>query len=48
MRAVGCNDRDPIALGEPWPKQFLPIIERTTARLQEEYDALLEPGLKTS
>jgi hypothetical protein len=48
MRAVGCNDRDPIALGEPWPKQFLPNIERTTYRLQREYDELLGPGLKTT
>ena len=46
MRAVGCNDLDPIALGEPWPKGFLQIIERTTYRLQREYDKLLGPSLK--
>jgi hypothetical protein len=47
LRAVGCNDRDPIALGEPWPKDFLPIIERTSARLQAEYDKLVLTGIKT-
>lgn len=45
MRAVGCNDRDPIHLGEPWPKEFLPVIEQTTYRLQQQYDALLQPGM---
>jgi hypothetical protein len=41
LRAVGCTDRDPLALNEPWPKHFLPLIERTTARLQQEYDRLI-------
>lgn len=46
MRAVGFNDRDPISLDEPWPRNFLPIMERTAARLQREYDALLAPSGK--
>lgn len=44
MRAAGCYDRDPIALNEPWPSDFLPIIERTTYMLQHKYDSLLEPA----
>lgn len=48
MRAVSCYDRDPIALGEPWPKDFLPIIERTQARLQEEYNRLVWAGIRTA
>jgi hypothetical protein len=46
MRAAGCVDRDPVTLDEPWPVDFLPIIERTAGRLQEEYDALLAPSGK--
>ena len=41
MRAAGEKDRDPMHLGEPWPKQFLPLIEATTGRLQREYDELV-------
>ena len=48
MRGAGCFDRDPIALGEPSPKKFLPIIERTTYRLQQQYDRLLDPALKSA
>jgi len=48
LRAVGCNDRDPIALNEPWPKQLLPVIERTTARLQQQYDSLVWTKTKTA
>jgi hypothetical protein len=40
MREAGCHDRDPISLGEPWPKDFLPKIEETTAKLQVRYDSL--------
>jgi hypothetical protein len=47
MRAAGCYDRDPIALNEPWPKEFLPIIERTTYTLQKQYDSLIEPATRT-
>jgi hypothetical protein len=48
MRAAGYYDRDPIALNEPWPKEFLPIIEQTTATLQKKYDSLIEPATRTA
>jgi hypothetical protein len=48
MRAAGCYDRDPIALNEPWPKEFLPIVERTTYTLQKKYDSLIEPATRTA
>ena len=40
MREAGFHDKDPIALGEPWPDQLLPIIEKTTYELQRQYDDL--------
>ena len=47
LRSVGSNDRDPINLNEPWPKEFLPIIEKTTYKLQTAYDSLLEPAQRS-
>lgn len=41
MRESGCHDRDPISLGEPWPADFLPLIEEMTRKLQHRYDALV-------
>jgi hypothetical protein len=45
MREAGCRDKDPLALGEPWPKTLLPQIEATTARLQQRYDTLASAHL---
>lgn len=47
MRESGVHDRDPIALGEPWPDRFLPMIESTTAKLQWQYDQLAAKYLDT-
>ncbi len=44
MRAANCFDKDPIALGEPFPTELLPLIEKVTAKLQLQYDSLLEPS----
>ena len=44
MRSAGSYDKDPISLGEPWPAELLPLIERTTYTLQKKYDALVEPA----
>ena len=44
MRAAGDFDSLPFALDEPWPEEFLPIIERTTYALQKKYDSLIEPA----
>jgi hypothetical protein len=41
MREAGCHDRDPISLGEPWPDDFLPIVEKTTGASQQQFDALV-------
>jgi hypothetical protein len=46
MRESGCQDKDPISLGEPWPSKLLPIIEATTYKLQTDYDRLLVDYLK--
>lgn len=46
LRSVGCNDVDPIALDEHWPKEFYPSIERTVIVLQSEYDKLIEHRAK--
>lgn len=40
LRESGIVDTDPLDLGEPWPSQFLEVIERTTGELQERYDKL--------
>lgn len=47
MRESGIHDRDPIALGEPWPERLLPVIEATTANLQWQYDQLASKYLDT-
>jgi hypothetical protein len=44
IRAANCFDKDPIALGEPFPTELLPLIEKVTAKLQLQYDSLLEPA----
>ena len=44
MRSAGFYDCDPVALGESWPSELLPIIERTTYKLQQQYDSLVEPA----
>jgi hypothetical protein len=48
MRAANCFDKDPIALGEPFPKDLLPRIETATTKLQLRYDSLLEPSGQSS
>jgi hypothetical protein len=45
MRSAGCFDKDPYHLGEPFPKEFISRIESTTDKLQNKYDALVEPAL---
>jgi hypothetical protein len=42
MRQAGVLDRDPLALGEPWPPQLFPMLEQRTEALQAEYDRLLK------
>src|SRR5258708_24530062 len=44
MGAANGFDKDPIALGEPFPTELLPLIEKVTAKLQLQYDSLLEPS----
>lgn len=41
MRETGCFDKDPIALGEPWPKNLFPEIQQRTKELQKEYDQMI-------
>jgi hypothetical protein len=41
MRKVRIDDQDPMAQGEPWPKELFPMIEDHTKRLQAKYDSLV-------
>jgi hypothetical protein len=41
MRQAKIDDQDPMAQGEPWPKELFPMIEEHTNRLQEKYDRLV-------
>ncbi|HEY1768029.1 MAG TPA: hypothetical protein VGG26_10250 [Terracidiphilus sp.] len=41
LRDTGCFDKDPIALGEPWPQELFPLIQERTKSLQKEYDLLI-------
>jgi hypothetical protein len=44
MRAAGCDDKDPIHLGEPWPDSLFPLIKKTVDDLQGQYDRLIGPA----
>lgn len=41
LRALGINKKDPIAFGEPYPKEFFNALEARLQRYQAEYDALI-------
>lgn len=41
MRKVQIEDQDPMAQGEPWPKELFPLIEDHAKRLQAQYDNLV-------
>jgi len=38
LRQVELHNIDPIALGEPWPDELFPAIEKRTKMLQREFD----------
>jgi hypothetical protein len=48
MRSAGVNDRDPVSLNEPWPRDLFDLVKSRTERLQEEYDALVASSGLTS
>ena len=42
MRENKCYDKDPMHLGEPWPRQLFPLIKKKVEELQNQYNELLE------
>jgi hypothetical protein len=47
LREAGIKD-DPVNHGEPYPKEFYPLIKRRVHLLQSEYDKLIRQTLTTS
>lgn len=44
LREAGVRDRDPLALGVPWPKGLTELVEARTKARQAEYDRLMQAG----
>lgn len=42
LRESGIFDKDPIAFGEPFPKDFFNLLKAEKERLQQEFDRLLD------
>lgn len=42
LRSSGCEDKDPIDLGEPWPSDLLAAIREAANSVQRRYDSLLK------
>lgn len=42
LRSADIQDRDPVALGEPYPKDLFPLVRKRTIDLQNRYDSQLK------